>query len=110
MIDEPSRTLAGSLPTPDEQTARRLLVKLRPAASAESPRGSERLRFPHGPSLRAARIAAGMSVEQVAISVGRTAYSISGYERGKIEPPLHVLVQMCEMFGTTVGAVLSEVE
>ena len=65
-------------------------------------------RFPQGARLRAARIAADVSVERAAIGIDRTAYTITGYELGKTEPPLHVLAGLADMYGTTVGSLLDE--
>jgi transcriptional regulator with XRE-family HTH domain len=65
-------------------------------------------RFPHGARLRAARLSAGISAERAAIEIGRTAYTIAGYETGKIEPPIHALADLAAMYGTTVGALLDE--
>ena len=65
-------------------------------------------RFPHGTRKRAARAAAGLSVEQAAIHDGRTAYTVAGYETGKIEPPIHVLASLVSLYGTTLGALLDE--
>lgn len=59
-------------------------------------------RFPYGSRLRAARTNAGVSVEQLALTVGRTAYSIHAYERGISEPPLHVLLAIADEVGVTV--------
>lgn len=65
-------------------------------------------RFPYGSRLRSARIAAGVNVETAALSIDRTAYTVIGYELGRIEPPVHVLTDLAALYGTTVGALLDE--
>lgn len=65
-------------------------------------------RFPSGPRLRQARIAAGLSVEQIAITVGKSAHTIQGYELGRIEPPLHVLSTIADTYGCALGDILTE--
>lgn len=65
-------------------------------------------RFPAGERLRKARVTAGVSPEQVAIAVGRSAFTIHGYELGRIEPPIHVLAKIATLCGTTVGDILDE--
>ena len=63
-------------------------------------------RFPAGERLRQARIAARKTPEEVAVAVGRSAVSISGYELGKIEPPIHVLAEIAAVCGVTLGDIL----
>ncbi len=63
-------------------------------------------RFSSGPRIREARIAAGLTVEEVALAVGRTAYSIHGYEGGRIVPPIYVLVTIAQLFGCSIDDLL----
>lgn len=59
-------------------------------------------RFPAGPCLRQARIDAGLSVEEVALAVGRSSFTVHSYELGRVEPPLHVLSIIARMVGRTL--------
>lgn len=65
-------------------------------------------RFPSGARLRQLRKDAGVSVEEMALVAGKTAYTIHGYELGRVEPPLHVLSAIAMRLDTTVGAILGE--
>lgn len=65
-------------------------------------------RFPAGERLRQMRIAAGLTPEQVAVAVGRSSFTINGYELGKIEPPIHILAQIATYCGVTLGEILDE--
>lgn len=65
-------------------------------------------RFPSGPRLRAVRTAAGLSVEQVAVHVGKSAHTIQGYELGRIEPPIHVLASIANLCGAPLCDILEE--
>ncbi len=63
-------------------------------------------RFSSGPRIREARIAADLSVEEVALAVGRTAYTIHGYEGGRIVPPVHVLAIIAQLVGRSIDDLL----
>lgn len=56
-----------------------------------------------GPRLRDARLAAGLSPEQLAVSIGRSVYSIHSYETGRIAPPLSVLSQISDALSVDVA-------
>lgn len=100
-------TLADVIPAPDTVTARRLLAILQTKES-QTMETKTTMRFPGGSRLREARDAAGFSIEQVAVELGRSAYTVHGYELGRIEPPVHILVQMCRMFDASIGDVVGE--
>lgn len=55
-----------------------------------------------GPRLRDARIAAGLSPEQLAIAVGRSVHSIQSYQIGRVSPPLHVLSLLAQALDVDV--------
>lgn len=65
-------------------------------------------KFPSGARLRALRESRAVSVEEVAVHVGKSAYTIQGYELCRIEPPVHVLQSIAGMLDTTVGEILGE--
>ncbi|TXS51612.1 helix-turn-helix domain-containing protein [Streptomyces sp. t39] len=61
-----------------------------------------------GRQLRAARTTAGISPEQLAISVGRSAYSIHEYELGRVTPSVAVLVAIADTLGRPVDDLLAD--
>lgn len=61
-----------------------------------------------GRRLREARQSAGLSAEQLAISVGRSAYSIHEYELGRVTPGTAVLIAIADTTGRTVDELLDE--
>lgn len=102
--------LREALPTPDRATATRVAAIL--ASAADHPPKDEAAatpRFPHGTRLRLARTEAGISVERAAVRINRTASTVTSYELGRVEPPIHVLVELADMYGTTVGVLIGEV-
>lgn len=61
-----------------------------------------------GRRLREARSAAGVSAEQIAIGVGRSAYSVHDYERGRVLPPVDVLIKAATLIGCRLDDLLEE--
>jgi transcriptional regulator with XRE-family HTH domain len=61
-----------------------------------------------GPRLREARKSAGLSVEQLAISVCRSAYSVHEYQRGRVTPSVATLAALADTLGCTVDDLLTE--
>ena len=61
-----------------------------------------------GTKLRAARIAADLRPEHVAVLVGRSTYSIHDYERGRVSPPISVLLALAEIYRVPLDALLDE--
>ncbi len=57
-----------------------------------------------GQRLREARTAAGLSPEQVAVSIGRSAYSVHEYERGRVRPSAATLGALAAILGCPVDA------
>lgn len=55
-----------------------------------------------GYSLRRLRLARGLSLEAVALHIGRSAASVTGYELGRAAPPLSVAVALAEALGVEV--------
>ncbi len=63
-----------------------------------------------GPQLKALRLRAGLSTERVALAIGRSAYSIQEYERGRVHPPVHVLLSLAEVFGCSLNDLVTDAE
>ncbi len=61
-----------------------------------------------GRRFREARIAAGVPIERLALDLGRTAYSLYGYERGTAVPPVNVLARAAYLLGCKVDDLLDE--
>lgn len=61
-----------------------------------------------GPRLRNARKSAGLTPEHLAISVGRSSYSIREYELGRVTPSVATLAAMADILGRTVDELLDE--
>ncbi|MFJ1536371.1 helix-turn-helix domain-containing protein [Streptomyces mirabilis] len=61
-----------------------------------------------GQLLRETRRAAGVSIEQLAISIGRSAYSIQEYQRGRVTPPIDVIAAMADVLGRPIEALLED--
>ncbi len=61
-----------------------------------------------GQRLRDIRKAAGISTEQLAISIGRSAYSIHEYQRGRVTPPTGIIVAIADTLGCTIDDLLTE--
>lgn len=55
-----------------------------------------------------ARIEAELTVEQVAVMIGRSFFTIRAYETGAVEPPVRILAQLAQLYGTTLDAIVSE--
>lgn len=62
-----------------------------------------------GHRLRAARQAASVPKEQAALAVGRSFSSITLYENGSVEPPLHILCTLSSLYSTDVASFFEEV-
>lgn len=54
--------------------------------------------------LTSARKAAGLSPEHVAIAVGRSAFTVREWERGRVIPPTSLLGPIATLLGISVGA------
>ncbi|NJP73806.1 helix-turn-helix transcriptional regulator [Streptomyces sp. C1-2] len=65
-------------------------------------------RYFSGPRLREARKSAGLSPEHLAISVGRSSYSIREYEMGRVTPSVTTLAALADTLGCTVDDLLGE--
>jgi transcriptional regulator with XRE-family HTH domain len=63
-----------------------------------------------GQRLRDSRKAAGLSVEQLAVTINRSAYSILEYERGRVTPPISVLAAIADAIGQPIEAFLAQQE
>lgn len=61
-----------------------------------------------GQRLRDARSAAGLKPEQLAVKIDRSVYSIHEYERGRVTPPVDVLVRICVALGRRLDDFLEE--
>lgn len=61
-----------------------------------------------GRRLRAARIAAGLPVERLALEVQRTSYSIREYETGRVRPRLDTAIRMADLLGVDLDDLLDE--
>ncbi|MFD9444255.1 helix-turn-helix domain-containing protein [Streptomyces sp. NPDC060006] len=61
-----------------------------------------------GPRLREARKSAGLSVEHVAIGVGRSTYTIREYEMGRVNPSVATLAALADTLDRTVDDLLDE--
>lgn len=60
-----------------------------------------------GQQLRDARIAAGLRPEQLAVRIDRSVYSVHEYERGRVQPPIDVLLHVCAVLDCTVDDLLA---
>ena len=54
-------------------------------------------------TLKAARVNRGLSVKEVADSVGVTEDTIYRYESGKSSPKISVVVKMVDLYGVTIS-------
>ena len=61
-----------------------------------------------GQRLRETRKAAGVSVEQLALTIGRTAYSIHEYQRGRVTPPTSIMAAIADALDCKVDDLLAE--
>jgi transcriptional regulator with XRE-family HTH domain len=61
-----------------------------------------------GQRLREERTAAGISTEQLALAINRSAYSVQEYERGRVRPPVNVLSRIASVLGCTVDDLLDD--
>lgn len=55
-----------------------------------------------GPLLREAREAAAVPLERLALDIGRSAYSVQEYERGRVTPPTDVVTAMADRLGCSI--------
>lgn len=55
-----------------------------------------------GPRLKKVRLRVGKPLEQVALDIGRSAYSVQEYERGRVVPPSSVLPLLADALGCAV--------
>lgn len=63
-----------------------------------------------GQRLRENRKAAGVSIEQLAVAVSRSAYSVQEYQRGRVTPPIDVIAAMADALGRPIEALLTDEE
>lgn len=61
-----------------------------------------------GQRLRETRKAAGISIERLAVTIGRSAYSIQEYERGRVTPPINVIADIADTIGRPIDDLLTE--
>ncbi|MEV6833610.1 helix-turn-helix transcriptional regulator [Streptomyces sp. NPDC051133] len=61
-----------------------------------------------GHQLRTARRTAGLSVRQVAASVGRSRYAVHAYERGAAQPPIEVADRLADVVGASLTDLLAD--
>ncbi|WP_310725052.1 helix-turn-helix transcriptional regulator [Streptomyces sp. N2A] len=61
-----------------------------------------------GPRLREARKSAGLSPEHLAISIGRSSYTIREYELSRTAPSVATLAAIADTLGVTVDDLLDE--
>lgn len=54
-------------------------------------------------SLAAARVNAGMTQEQAARAIGVCKSTIIHWEKGRVDVPFSAVVQLCELYGVSVG-------
>ncbi len=62
-----------------------------------------------GPQLRAARIAAGIQPERIALDVRRSAFTIHEYETGRVVPPTQIVAALADALGLTVDDFFEQV-
>ncbi|MFD8453899.1 helix-turn-helix domain-containing protein [Streptomyces coelicoflavus] len=65
-------------------------------------------RYFSGPRLRNARKSAGLSPEQLAVSIGRSFYSVREWELGRVTPSVTTLAALADTLGCTVDDLLTE--
>lgn len=65
-------------------------------------------RYFSGPRLREARKSAGLSPEQLAVSIGRSFYSVREWELGRVTPSVTTLAALADILGCTVDDLLTE--
>lgn len=65
-------------------------------------------RYFSGPRLREARKSAGLSPEQLAVSIGRSFYSVREWELGRVTPSVTTLAALADTLGCTVDDLLTE--
>ena len=63
-----------------------------------------------GDSLRAIRVNADVRAEQLALDVGRSVYTIAGYELGTITPPSDVVGKIADRFGVSIDDLYADTE
>jgi transcriptional regulator with XRE-family HTH domain len=61
-------------------------------------------------ALRSARLNAGLTAEELACRVDRTASSIRSYEAGTHRPPIKLLVRLADALNIDVGELFEQVE
>jgi transcriptional regulator with XRE-family HTH domain len=65
-----------------------------------------------GRRLRQLRLAAGLTIEQLADDVGKSAYTVQSYESvgaRRIRPSIDMLPRLAERFGVTIDELFEEV-
>ncbi|WP_406345522.1 helix-turn-helix domain-containing protein [Streptomyces sp. NBC_00648] len=63
-----------------------------------------------GQRLRETRKAAGISIERLAITISRSAYSVQEYQRGRVTPPITVIAAIADALGRPIEDLLVEEE
>ena len=62
-------------------------------------------RYAAGSRLRAAREAATLSVEEVAVETARSAQAVGAWERGQNRPPDAVLLRLARLYGVELAEI-----
>jgi transcriptional regulator with XRE-family HTH domain len=60
----------------------------------------------NGPRFRDQRRLAGLTVEDIAARVGRSPFSVWGYERGSAVPPISVAASLADVLGLPLDRLL----
>jgi transcriptional regulator with XRE-family HTH domain len=61
-----------------------------------------------GARLRAARAAAGIPIERVALDIQRSADSVRSYETGRIDPPASLVARLADSVGVHPGELFDD--
>ena len=61
-----------------------------------------------GARSRQLRVNAGLRTEAVAMHIGRSWYSVTEYEKGRVTPSTPTLVAMADLYGCTIDAFFEE--
>ncbi len=61
-----------------------------------------------GRRMREARIASGHKAEEIALEVGKSVFTVQGYELGRVMPPADVIGDIASAIGVSVAAFYDE--
>lgn len=61
-----------------------------------------------GSRIRQRREASGLTTEEVAVALGRSAFTVAGWELGRCTPPPNVLIRLAALLGTTTSDLRGE--